>query len=183
GFPTSPSACRLASGAHSGQPKSFCHAECLNEEPDVGKPLVRFCEGLRHNRCRAEILWHRRETRRQTENTNVMPIALEGLILLDKNSCGFTLVVFEEAPKPFATPNRAFMCRVLAGRRKEQHVALALMIPLVMIMRHVLIEGATQGRFAKQNQPRQTLLFDRSHPALRVRVQIWRPRRQGHPCD
>src|SRR5439155_16868542 len=39
-----------------------------------------------------------------------------------KNSCGFTLVVFEEAPKPFATPNRAFMCRVLAGRRKEQHV-------------------------------------------------------------
>src|SRR5438132_14012810 len=84
GFPTSPAACRLASGAHSGQPKSFCHAECLNEEPDVGKPLVRFCEGLRHNRCRAEILWHRRETRRQTENTNVMPIALEGLILLDK---------------------------------------------------------------------------------------------------
>src|SRR5437868_9771282 len=86
GFPTSPAACRLASGAHSGQPKSFCHAECLNEEPDVGKPLVRFCEGLRHNRCRADILWHRRETRRQTENTNVMPIALEGLILLDKNA-------------------------------------------------------------------------------------------------
>src|SRR5262249_7681525 len=28
--------------------------------------------------------WHRRETRRQTENTNVMPGALEGLILLDK---------------------------------------------------------------------------------------------------
>ena len=33
----------------------------------------------------AEIVWHRRETRRQTENTNVMPIALEGLILLDNN--------------------------------------------------------------------------------------------------
>src|ERR687888_2385186 len=73
-FPTSPAACRLASGAHSGQPESFCHAECLNEEPDMGKPFVRFCEGLRHNRCRAEILWHRRETRRQTENTNIMPI-------------------------------------------------------------------------------------------------------------
>src|SRR5436853_6420896 len=85
GFPTSPAACRLASGAHSGQPKSFCHAEWLNEEPDVGKPLVRFCEGLRRNWCMAEILWHRRETRRQTENTNVMPIALEGLFLLDNN--------------------------------------------------------------------------------------------------
>ena len=34
----------------------------------------------------AGIMWHRRETRRQTENTNVMPVALEGLILLDKNS-------------------------------------------------------------------------------------------------
>src|SRR5262245_1490413 len=34
----------------------------------------------------AEIVWHRRETRRQTENTNVMPGALEGLILLDSYS-------------------------------------------------------------------------------------------------
>jgi len=58
----------------------------LNEEPDRGKPFVRFCEGLRDNQCMAEILWHRRETRRQTENTNVMPGALEGLILLDKIS-------------------------------------------------------------------------------------------------
>jgi hypothetical protein len=41
---------------------------------------------MRHNWCMAEIMWHRRETRRQTENTNVMPGALEGLILLDKNS-------------------------------------------------------------------------------------------------
>ena len=50
----------------------------------MGKPFVRFCEGMRHNWCMAEIMWHRRETRRQTENTNVMPGALEGLILLDK---------------------------------------------------------------------------------------------------
>jgi hypothetical protein len=47
--------------------------------------LVRFCEGMRYNWCMAEILWHRRETRRQTENTNVMPGALGVLILLDKN--------------------------------------------------------------------------------------------------
>src|SRR5207244_4777731 len=115
GFPTSPAACRLASGAHSGQPKSFCHAECLNEEPYVGKPLVRFCEGLRHNRCRAEILWHRRETRRQTENTNVMPIALEGLILLDKNSCGLSPVVFEQSAKSFTTLNWAISFAYWAG--------------------------------------------------------------------
>src|ERR687888_1159586 len=112
-FPTSPAACRLASGAHSGQPESFCTAECLNEEPDMGKPFVRFCEGMRHNWCMAEIMWHRRETRRQTENTNVMPGALEGLILLDKNSCGFVLVVFQQPPEPFSTVNRPctpFVC-------------------------------------------------------------------------
>jgi len=32
----------------------------------------------------AEILWHRRETRRKTENTNFTPAALEGLSLLDR---------------------------------------------------------------------------------------------------
>ena len=35
----------------------------------MGKPLVRFCEGLDGNFGMDEILWHRRETRRQTENT------------------------------------------------------------------------------------------------------------------
>ncbi len=60
----------------------------MNEEPDVGKLLVRFCEGLRHNWCMDEIPWHRRETRRQTENTNFNPAAPEGLGLLDKFPIG-----------------------------------------------------------------------------------------------
>ena len=50
----------------------------------MGKPFVRFCEGLRYNWCMDEILWHHRETRRQTENTNVTPTAPEDLSLLDK---------------------------------------------------------------------------------------------------
>ena len=86
GLLTSSAACGLAPGTYSRPPQPFCHAERLNEEPDMGKPFVRFCEGLRHNWCMAEILWHRRETRRQTENTNVMPAALEDLSLLDKYS-------------------------------------------------------------------------------------------------
>src|SRR5713226_1148072 len=84
--PPSSSACGLAPGTHSRPPEPFCHAEWLNEEPDMGKPFVRFCEGLRDNWCMGEILWHRRETRRQTENTNVTPTAPEDLSLLDKNS-------------------------------------------------------------------------------------------------
>src|SRR5215831_5013432 len=83
--PPSSAACGLAPGTHSSPPQSFCHAERLNEEPDMGKPFVRFCEGLRHNWCMGEILWHHRETRRQTENTNITPTAPEDLSLLDVN--------------------------------------------------------------------------------------------------
>ena len=131
----------------------------------------------------AEIVWHRRETRRQTENTNVTPTAPEDLSLLDKNSCGVARVVFQEPSKPFATLNRAFALRVLADRRKEQDVALALMIPLVMIMLHVLIEGATQGCFSKQNHPPETLLLDGSDPPLRVGIQVWRSGWQDDTLD
>src|SRR5215813_9419235 len=73
------------------------------------------------------------------------------------------------------------MLCVVAARGKEQHVALALMIPLVMIMSHVFMQGMMQRRFPKQNQPRQTLLFDRTHPPLGVGVQIRRPRWQWDP--
>lgn len=31
----------------------------------MGKPLVRFCEGQEYNCGMEEILWHRRESRRQ----------------------------------------------------------------------------------------------------------------------
>jgi hypothetical protein len=40
------------------------------EEPDVGNPQVRFREGQECYWYMEEILWHRRESRRQTENTN-----------------------------------------------------------------------------------------------------------------
>src|SRR5499425_2671145 len=85
-LPPCPAACGLAPGTRSSPSEPFCTAEWLNEEPDMGKPFVRFCEGLRHNGCMAEILWHRRETRRQTENTNLTPTAPGDLSLLDKYS-------------------------------------------------------------------------------------------------
>src|SRR5262245_66518609 len=40
-----------------------------------------------------------------------------------------------------------------------------------------------ERRFPKEDQPRQALLLDGSYPALRVGIQIWRPRRQWHPRD
>src|SRR6266851_6134575 len=97
-----------------------------------------------------------------------------------KNSCGFAQIVFQQPPKPFTTLHWAFALWILVDCRKEQSVALALMIPLVMIMRYVLRQHMAERRFPKQHQPRQTLFFDRSHPPLRVGVEIRRPRRQWH---
>jgi len=43
-------------------------------------------------------------------------------------------------------------------------MALALMIPLAMIMRHVFTQGMMQRRFAKQNEPRKNSSFtERTH--------------------
>src|SRR6266567_3361562 len=53
---------------------------------------------------------------------------------------------------------------------------------LLMIMGHVLLADMGEGAFAKENESRKTLLFHRAHPALGVSIQIWRPRRQWHPC-
>jgi len=51
---------------------------------------------------------------------------------------------------------------ILADCRKEQRVALALVIPLVMKMRHVLRQRMAQRRFSKEDESRQTLLLDGS---------------------
>src|SRR5690349_6942619 len=98
-------------------------------------------------------------------------------------SCSRTIIILQEPPKPFATLHRALTCCVLADWRKEQHVALTLAIPLMMKMRHVVCQRMVERRFPKEDQPRETLLLDGSHPALRVGVQIWRSRRQWHPRD
>jgi hypothetical protein len=65
---------------------------------------------------------------------------------------------------PFAYP----------GRRKEQDIPLALMVPLVMIVFHIFVERMPQRRFPKQDQPRQTFLCDRAHPPFRVGVGLHR---------
>ena len=67
-----------------------------------------------------------------------MPIALEDLILLDKNSCGLARVVLQEPPESFTALDRACTLCVWADHREEEHITLALMIPLVMKMRYVL---------------------------------------------
>ena len=61
-------------------------------------------------------------------------------VVRSKNSCGFTGVVFQEPPEPFMTLNGTCTFCVVADWRKEEHVALALMIALVMKMLYVLCQ-------------------------------------------
>src|SRR5262249_61416823 len=89
-------------------------------------------------------------------------------LVWSKNSCGFTRVVFQQSPKPFTTLKWACTLCVLVDRRKEQHVALALMIALLMKMRHILRQPMAERRFPKEDQARETFLLDRAHPPFRV---------------
>src|SRR5438105_9424060 len=81
-------------------------------------------------------------------------------LVWSKNSCGFARVVFQESPAPFTTLHGTCTCWVLADCREAQHVALALMMPLLMQIPHVLRERMTERRFPTQDQSRETLLFD-----------------------
>ena len=54
-------------------------------------------------------------------------------------------VVFQQPAQSLTTLQRALTRCVLVDRRKEQDIVLALMIPLVMIMLHVLVERMPEG--------------------------------------
>ena len=70
-----------------------------------------------------------------------------------KNSCGLSLVVFKQATKPFTRLNRPVIPALWPGLWKEQHIALALMIALLVIMVYILIEHMPQRVLAEQNHP------------------------------
>ncbi len=66
----------------------------------------------------------------------------DGFIVDDvgsKHLGGLARVVFQEPPEPFPALDRACTLCVWAARREEQHVILALMIPLVMNSFHVVV--------------------------------------------
>jgi len=62
--------------------------------------------------------------------------------------------------------------------RKQQDVALPLMIPLGMEMVDILAQRLPQGAFAEKNYLGQALLFDRPDPALSMGIQVRPARRQ-----
>ena len=86
-----------------------------------------------------------------------------------QHSGGFALVVFQEPSEPFATLHRTLTPCGLPNRRKEQDVALALVIALVMQVLHIVRQCMAQRRFPAQDHPRQTFLLDWSRTlAMRI---------------
>jgi len=57
------------------------------------------------------------------------------------------------------------------------------MIPLVMIMLDILRQRMAERRFPKEDHPREALLLDRAHPALRIGMQVGRSGWQDHTLD
>jgi hypothetical protein len=89
----------------------------------------------RRDQMHTRIVWHGGET-----TTLEVPVAVGALtdLVWSKNSCGLALIIFQQSSEPFATLNGTCTFWILADFRKEEHVALALMIALVKQMRHIL---------------------------------------------
>ena len=49
----------------------------------------------------------------------------EAILVGSKNSCGLTLIIFQQSSQPFATLNGAFTFWILTDCKKEEHVAFA----------------------------------------------------------
>ncbi len=66
------------------------------------------------------------------------------------------------------------------GFRGDQLIPEPVMVPLPVVVRHELVEGAEQPTLPEQDQAVETLRADRAHEALRVGVGIRRLDRRQH---
>jgi hypothetical protein len=64
--------------------------------------------------------------------------------------CRVAVVVLQQPTEPFAAPYGALTRSALAGQRKEQPIALALMISLVMVMLAILFQYMPESTLSKQ---------------------------------
>lgn len=81
------------------------------------------------------------------------------------------MIVAQKPTQSLAAANRPLAAAARVPR-KQQDVALPLMIPLGMDMIDVFAQRPPQGALAEQDHLRQALLLDRSDPALRVGIQV-----------
>src|SRR5260370_17905893 len=92
-----------------------------------------------------------------------------------KKSCGLPVVVLQETAQSLLAAYFTITgTHPLFSRWKKQNIFFTLMVSFSMEIDERRYRPP-QGRLAEQNQPRQAFLFYRSHPSLRVCVQIRTP--------
>src|ERR1700687_4886871 len=103
-------------------------------------------------------------------------------MLISSCSRRLLMVIVQDPTQPLTTLHGLRASR-FRGPTEQQDVGLPLMIPIAMVMLIICAEGPPQGALTKENDLRQTLLLDRSHPALSVGVQVRASCRQGKRLD
>lgn len=94
-----------------------------------------------------------------------------------------TMIVAEKPAQSFAALHRPVALTIRVPR-KQQDVALPLVVSLCMEMIDVFAQRPPQRALAEQDHLRQALLLDRPHPALRIGIQVravWRQRERPNP--
>ena len=89
----------------------------------------------------------------------------------DAPSRRLSMIVAQEPTQSLAAAHRPLAAAVRVPR-KQQDVALPLMIPLGMEMVDVFPQRPPQRALAEQDHLRQAFLLDRPHPAFRVGIQV-----------
>ena len=89
----------------------------------------------------------------------------------DAPSRRLTMIVAQEPTQSLATLHRPLAAAVRVPR-KQQDVALPLVVSLGMEMIDVIAQRPPQRALAEQDHLRQALLLDRSDPALCVGIQV-----------
>src|SRR5580704_2383201 len=88
-----------------------------------------------------------------------------------------SMVIAQEPAQSLAAPHWP-LALPIRHPRKQQDVALPLMIPLSVEMVDVVAQRSPQRLFAEEDHFGQALLLDRPDPALRIGIQVGTARRQ-----
>src|ERR1700738_3223547 len=103
-------------------------------------------------------------------------------MLISSCSRRLLMVIVQDPTQPLTTLH-GLRAPPFRAPTEQQDVGLPLMIPLGMVMHNIFAQGPPQGALTKENDLRQTLLLDRSHPAFGIGVQVRTSRRQRERLD
>src|SRR5215469_12678291 len=100
----------------------------------------------------------------QNQSFGIEPLGVRSRRLL--------MVIAQEPTQSLPALNRLRLVADIRITRERQHVTLALVIPLGMIMLDVFVQRPPQGALAQQDHLGQALLLHRPNPALRIGIQV-----------